>query len=193
MFDEAFRSAFAHSMIYEIGAFFDPNDPEVIAGACETKAQKKKVGYVNIKEDSGGLTKYGVAQNANPEIDVQNLDLAGAMEVYERKYWKLAKCDKLPSPVSLMHFDIAVNMGVGRAAKLLQIAVGVNPDGVIGPMTLNAVNCTNPRVILEKLSKAREDRYNSIVANNPSQSKFIKGWLRRNDEVTQYCLSKLPS
>jgi len=191
MASDAFKYAFAHAMIYEIGAFFNIDDPEVIAGLCETKEQKKKVGYVNIKEDTGGLTKYGVAKNANPEIDIQNLDLAGAMEVYERKYWNVAKCEQLVSPVSIMHFDCAVNMGTGRAAKFLQTAVGVEPDGAIGPKTIAAVNCTDPKVVIEKYAAAREARYNAIVAANASQAKFLKGWLRRNDEVKQYCLGKL--
>jgi len=188
MASDAFKAAFAHAMIYEIGAFFNVNDPETIAGLCETGAQKKKVGYVNIKEDTGGLTKYGVAKNANPEVDVQNLDLAGAMEIYERKYWIAAKCDQLQSPVSIMHFDCAVNMGVGRAAKFLQAAAGVTVDGAIGAKTIAAVDCTDPKVIIERYAAAREARYNAIVAANPSQAKFLKGWLRRNDEVKQYCL-----
>lgn len=191
MATDAFKAAFAHAMLYEIGAFFNVNDPEVIAGLCETKEQKKKVGYVNIKEDTGGLTKYGIAKNANPEVDVQNLNLAGAMEIYERKYWNVAKCEQLVYPVSIMHFDCAVNMGVGRAAKFLQQAVGAVQDGIIGPKTIDAVNCTNPAVVIEKYAAAREARYNGIVAANPSQAKFLNGWLRRNNEVKQYCLDKL--
>ena len=191
MVSEDFRFAFNHAMLYEIGSFFDPTDPEVIAGLCDTPVQKKKVGYVNIAEDSGGLTKYGIAKNPNPEVDVQNLNLEQAMEVYERKYWKVAKCDQIPFPVSIMHFDCAVNMGTGRAAKFLQTAVGVTPDGAIGQHTLDAISCTAPATIIEKYAEARADFYNAIVANKPSQAKFLKGWLRRNDEVKQYCLDKL--
>lgn len=190
-FTPEFEAAFHHAMIYEVGAFWDPSDPEVISGACETAAQRKKVGYVNIPEDTGGLTKYGVAQNPNPSVDVQNLDLKGAMEVYFKNYWLPSKCNLITIPIKIFHFDAAVNHGVGRAAKFLQQAVGVVVDGAIGPVTLAAVNKQEPAELIKKLSTARSDFYHSIVQNKPSQAKFLKGWLRRNNEVTQYSLESL--
>lgn len=190
-FTKEFLYAFNHSMLFEVGAFWNPNDPEVIAGLCQTKEQRRKVGYVNIPQDRGGLTKYGVAQNANPRVDVQNLNLAGAMRVYFDAYWTPAKCDQVPYPVQIMHFDAAVNHGVGTAAKMLQEAVGATPDGAIGPATLAKLQAMNPAELINRLNAIRVARFNRIVQRNPSQQMFLRGWLNRAAAVHKYTLAQL--
>lgn len=190
-FPREFIYAFDHSMLYEVGPWWNPNDPDVIRGACATKDQRRKVGYVNIAQDRGGLTKYGIAKNANPDVDVQNLDLSGAMDVFFRKYWLASKSDKIPFPIQIMHYDAAVNHGVGRATKMLQQAVGAKQDGIIGPATLARVNAMSPAQLAEALNKIRVDRFNAIVRNDPSQKIFLRGWLRRADEVYRFTKSML--
>lgn len=190
-FTKEFVYAFNHSMLFEVGGFWNPNDPEVIAGLCATREQRRKVGYVNIPQDRGGLTKYGVAQNANPRVDVQNLNLAGAMRVYFDSYWTPARCAQVPYPVQIMHFDAAVNHGVGTAIKMLQEAVGAVPDGAIGPVTLGKLQQMNPAELINRLNAIRVARFNRIVQRNPSQAMFLKGWLRRADEVHKYTLAQL--
>lgn len=190
-FTKEFLYAFNHTMLFEVGAFWNPNDPEVIAGLVETREQRRKVGFVNIPQDRGGLTKYGVAQNANPRVDVQNLNLAGAMRVYFDAYWTPARCNQIPYPVQIMHFDAAVNHGVGTAARMLQRAVGATPDGVIGPVTLAKLQAMPPAQIVDALHRIRVDRFNAIVRNDPSQQMFLRGWLRRANEVYQYTRSML--
>lgn len=190
-FSNEFISAFNHAMQFEVGPWWNPNDPETQSGACATAPQRKKTGYVNIVQDRGGLTKFGVAQNANPDVDVQNLNLAQAMQIYYNRYWLAGHCEKVPYPVQIMHFDACINHGVGRAAKMLQSAVGVNPDGAIGPMTIQAISRMNPRDLIEKLNSDRVNRFQSIVNNNESQRIFLRGWLNRAQAVYQYALSKL--
>ena len=188
---EDFIDALNHAMLYEVGAFWNPEDPDVIAGNYSTREQRKKIGYVNIPADRGGETKYGIAQNANPQIRVRDLDLVGAMEVYFQNYWLRGKCDKLPYPVSLIHFDGCVNHGIGRANKFLQRAVNVADDGVIGPGTLRAVSEMDPRQIIESISEQRSNFYHAIVKRDSSQGIFLKGWMRRIDEVTTFTLDSL--
>ncbi len=190
-FTKEFLYAFNHSMIFEVGGFWNPNDPEVIAGLSQTKEQRRKVGYVNIPQDRGGLTKYGVAQNANPRVDVQNLNLAGAMRVYFDSYWTTAKCAQIPYPVQIMHFDAAVNHGVGTAAKMLQEAVGVTADGAIGPATLSKMREIPPVELINRLNAIRVARFNRIVQRNPSQQMFLRGWLNRAAAVHKYTLAQL--
>lgn len=190
-FDRDFIDAFNHAMIYEVGSFWNPNDEDVIQGKFQTREQRQKVGYVNIPADRGGETKYGVAQKANPDINVRNLDLAGAMEVYFRDYWYVGKCFLLPYPVSLIHFDGCVNHGPRRAAKFLQQAVGVPTDSVIGNQTIDALDAMSYADAIKSISDQRVDFYNAIVRNDPSQKIFLKGWMRRITEVTEFCLNAL--
>lgn len=190
-FSAEYVYAFNHAMIYEVGGFWNPEDPDVIEGRMDTKDQRRKVGYVNIPEDKGGETKYGIARNANKDVDVRNLNLQETMEIYYDRYWLAGKCDKIPQVLAIIHFDGCVNHGVGRANKFLQQAVGVAADGVIGPATLAAINDGDESAMINEISLLRIDFYNAIVNRNPAQVKFLKGWLRRIDEVTDFTMSKL--
>lgn len=190
-FSDDFFYAFDHAMKYEVGSFWNPNDPDVQQGLIDTKEQRRKVGYVNIPQDRGGETKYGIAQKANPHVSVRDLDLLSAMDVYFNKYWLRGCCDQLPYPIPIIHFDGCVNHGVGRANKFLQRAVSVDADGDIGQITIDAVNAIDPRELIENISNIRTDFYNSIVERDPSQGMFLKGWMRRITEVTDFTLSTL--
>lgn len=73
--------------------------------------------------DSGKPTKYGIWKGANPDIDVENLTLDEAIEVYKVRYW-LAYLTMRPVYMSLDEaeiglavslFDAGVNCGVSRA------------------------------------------------------------------------------
>lgn len=188
---QQFLDAFNHAMIYEVGKFWNPSDPDVIAGRIDTKDQRRKVGYVNIPQDRGGETKYGIAQRANPEVNVRFLNLEGAIDVYERKYWRPSYSDRLHPVLAEVHFDAAVNHGVGRAARFLQRAAGVTEDGVIGRMTLAAINARGPEQMIRRLHEIRSGFYRSIVANDSTQARFLNGWMNRINEVTEYALNKL--
>jgi lysozyme family protein len=61
-----------------------------------------------------------------------------------------------------MHFDAAVNHGVGAAARMLQEAAGATIDGEIGPETLTAVRAMPVRELLERYAGIRRQRYRSL-------------------------------
>lgn len=187
MFSEDFVKAFNHAMIYEVGSWFDASNPIVQLGLVNNKANRAACGYVNDPADRGGETKFGIAQNANPDICVATLTLADAQKIYYDRYWLPAQCDKIASPLSLLHFDTAVNMGVGGAAKLLQAALGVTADGAIGPKTLAAIQkITDPSELCTKYLDLKQARYDAIVKANPTQAKFAKGWRLRNDDMRKF-------
>ena len=186
-FSKEFVYAFNHAMQYEIGAF-NPDDPDTQAGLISTKEQRRKVGYVNIKEDRGGETKYGIAKRANPNVDITNLALPEAMEIYYTKYWLAGSCDIMPHPLNVLHFDGCVNHGNGRAIQFLQAALGIMPQTTnVGPRTQSLIKTSNIKDVCSKICGQRENFYRSIVQRNPSQAVFLKGWLRRITEMRDYC------
>jgi lysozyme family protein len=189
--DTNFIAAVNHCLLYEVGPWFDPTDPDTIAGNIDTVQQRRKCGYVNIDGDSGGCTKYGISQRANPSVNVQELTLAQAQQIYHDSYWLASKCDRITIPVTIFYFDMVVNNGGGRAAKILQGCVGATQDGNVGPQTLAAVNSQDPTTLINAMHDARNARYNQIAQNDPSQEQFLAGWLRRSDEVRQFNLSQL--
>lgn len=89
--------------------------------------------------DPGGRTKWGIAHNEWPLIDLDSLTRQGAYDFYVKNFWIPCGGDKLPSPLDGFVFDAAVNEGLSVALQMLQKLVGVTPDGIWGPDTLKAV------------------------------------------------------
>jgi lysozyme family protein len=77
-------------------------------------------GYSNHPDDPGSITKYGISQRAHPNIDVPNLTIVQAKEIYLTLYWRRADCESVPWPMNLLVFDTAVNSGVTRATRWLR-------------------------------------------------------------------------
>ena len=144
-------------------------------------------GYVFNANDKGGETKYGISKRAYPNEDIKNLTLERAQEIYKRDYWNRCKCDQLPDCLSIAVFDFAVNSGTNRAIKLLQKALDVKADGIIGNQTIGAANRLNPRKTLDKYIDLRLSFVLNIVRKNPTQSVFLVGWTRRIERVKQFC------
>jgi len=185
-FSPAFIDAFKFSMRYEVGPFFDMNDPEVVQGLCATRTQRRKVGYVNIPEDRGGETKFGVAKNANPDLNIRLLTLEQAMEVYYDRYWMPVRAGAFPEIIGINLFDAAVNHGVRQAAKFLQRSVGTEPDGLIGNITIGATLEIEPIVVCERILDARSRLFNALANKYASQRKFLRGWMARVSSLREY-------
>ena len=180
-FDQAFNLV----MKSEVGPHWDPTDLDVIAGNHTTAKQRKKIGYVNIAGDRGGLTSYGIAQKPNPSVDVDSLDLAKVKAFYKRNYWGKCKCDLLPSCLEFAVFDAAVNHGVSRSIKLLQEIIGAKVDGNIGDQTLQLAHMAAPMLTPKDILAPRRAFYAALIERDPSQAKFAKGWEARCAHVQE--------
>jgi len=179
-----FEQAMNFTMKYEVGPWWNPDDPEVIAGLCSTKDQKRKTGYVNDPLDRGGETKYGIAKNSNANVDIVKLNLDEAKKIYEAKYWQVGKCNELPGKVAVAHFDACVNHGPKKAIQFLQRALGVSDDGDFGPATKTALGAALAREnVLNKMIAERRRFFSAVVQNNPSQQRFLTGWMNRCDDL----------
>src|SRR5581483_2022155 len=82
-------------------------------------------------------TWYGKARVATVQ-DIRDLTPSVVSPLYKAGYWDAVHADYLPKGVDLMVFDEAVNSGPRRAARMLQEALGVVRDGLVGPITINA-------------------------------------------------------
>jgi lysozyme family protein len=185
MYSDAFEAAINHAMLYEVGGGWKMT-PDVETGLISTPQQRKAVGYVNDPDDAGGETKFGIAKNANPETDITNLTWSQAKAIYYTKYWLLGACDKLSGRVGVLHLDGCINHGVGRASKFLQKALLVTEDGKIGAITINKANLADQIVLCNAICDNREQFYQDIVANKPTQKKFLAGWFRRIKEMRDF-------
>jgi len=101
-------------------------------------------GFVDHPDDPGGRTNQGVTQavydawrarRSLPQRDVKSIEDDEVRSLYETDYWIPPRCPVLPPELDLAQFDTAVNMGVRRAVRLLQTALGCAVDGVFGDET----------------------------------------------------------
>ena len=104
-------------------------------------------GLSNHPNDPGGLTQYGISQRSYPTLDIAALTLADAKALYQRDYWQPIHGDRLPAGLDLLMLDCAINQGTGTAIKLLQQALRIKDDGLIGPMTLKAAEVAMPELL----------------------------------------------
>lgn len=143
-------------------------------------------GYSNHPQDPGGATNLGITQRTldaarakHPAwglpADVRGLKRAQAARIYRADYWDAVRGDELPAAVALLAFDCAVNQGVSRANRLLQEAVDVTPDGIIGPRTLAAVREASQTTLIREYALARAFAY---IATG-RMTVFGRGWFRR--------------
>jgi lysozyme family protein len=125
--------------------------------------------------DPGGLTRWGISQNNHPDINISNLTLEDATEIYRNEYWKNCKCDEMPPMLAFVVFDMAVNQGVGVAIRDLQKLLSVKVDGIIGPETIGAiVGNTNIGKLVISLTTERIYRY---IATG--KTVYMRGWVKR--------------
>lgn len=97
-----------------------------------------------------------------------------AKDIYRRKYWR-PWMDTLPYSVAFQVFDASVNSGERQTAKWLQRAAGVKDDGVVGPVTLEAVGKADPMKMAALFCAERLEFLTAL----PTWSTFGKGWARR--------------
>lgn len=136
--------------------------------------------------DPGGATMKGVTLAVYKEYlgrdatkdELRNIPQEHLLNLYKTRYWDKAKCDDLATGLDLVVFDLAVNGGVGRAAKILQKCVGAVEDGAIGPKTLDLVKRVPAKQMIIRFSEQRRMFYKSL----PTFQTFGRGWLRRTDE-----------
>ena len=149
------------------------------------KVLEHEGGYVNDPKDLGGETKYGITKRFYPDIDIKNLTIEQAKEIYKKDYWDRNKVESLPQNLWHIYFDMCVNFGRRGAVKVLQQAANsknrnkIEVDGGLGPMTLKAIQ----NISLDRVRAYRVLRFANIVIDKPNQEKFWLGWFRRALEV----------
>ena len=155
-------------------------------------------GYVDDPDDSGGATKYGISLiflsniykkgtlwadiNKDGKVDKNDIVLLNieiAKKIYEQAFW--LKVKMIPyTNLAIKVFDAGVNIGMKKAIQLLQRILSVAEDGIIGPITLEAIKKFNKNMLMEKYIEALCGYYYTITyCNRPRFDKFIKGWLNR--------------
>lgn len=144
-------------------------------GAAVAQVLRHEGEYVDDSSDRGGVTRFGISAAAYPNLDIAGLTRTQAVEIYRRDYWERHRIDRIEHPVlAAKVFDVAVNVGPGRAIRWLQQAANAPQDGYLGPLTAVAVNEAEPLALLGRFLGLATKYY--IALEN---KRFERGWIRR--------------
>lgn len=148
-------------------------------------------GYSDNPDDKGGETKFGISKNSYPRLNIANLTLAEAKEIYKKDFWIANRYDEInDQEIAKQIFDLAVNCGAKTSNKILQQAynflvnclesnsISLIADGCVGDRTLDAVNSFitegQNAIFLIVIERIAADYYNGL-----RKQIFINGWLNR--------------
>ena len=147
---------------------------------------------VDNPADPGGLTKYGISSRYHPDVDIANLTLEEAIRIYSRDYWTVLNCDAIRLVRARWKlFDMGVNLGTATAAILTQKILGVPIDGIVGMVTVGALNLCGDYELAVKLGFAQARHYGERVVESPANLVFLRGWLNRASDVGDDLILKM--
>lgn len=146
-----------------------------------------EAGYCNHPEDPGGPTMRGIAWNYNADYlkkvfgfktsaDIKKLTADQAKQVYYDRYWLPSGGRGLTDvDLAYIHFDMAVNCGVGAAAKTLR-KLSINPKNYDGS------GGKNRSVFLQLFLEYTAQRL-SYYTHCRNRDAFLEGWVNRIVQV----------
>lgn len=150
--------------------------------------------YVNDPDDPGGPTKFGIAWNFNRAAlakigiatveQLKEMTTDQAKQIYYDKYFRACGANLIPDKrLAYIHFDAAVNCGVGTAAKFM-FRLSKNPKDFEGGGKNGELWF---RLILEYVQQ-REWYYTHCKNND----KYIDGWINRLSRIIGDLLAMKP-
>ena len=158
-------------------------------------------GFVDDPADPGGATKFGVSLrtlralgdlafdlDVDGDLDADDIkaltpEAAGAF--YRKHFWDRYGYGTIHDlHLAAKLFDLAVNMGPGPAHRCLQRALRacrqpVTEDGILGPVTRQAVNAAEFLGLFPALKSEAAGFYRALAASDPARQKWLSGWLNR--------------
>ncbi len=127
-------------------------------------------GFVDNKNDRGGRTNKGITQRTfdaynkktnRPIKDVKYITKDEADEIYYKEYYLASGADKIKDKnLRYLHYDSAINHGVGRAKKFLEQSGGD----------------------FDRYMTIRNNFYDSL-AKDQEQKEFYNGWKNRTKGI----------
>lgn len=158
-------------------------------------------GYQDYATDPGNFNSLGQLVGTNWGIsapvyedwigrpptrqDMEGMSKEEARQIYRSKYWDRIRGDEIHSQeVANVFLDGHVNHG-RSGIRMMQKVVNVDQDGVVGPITLAAINSRPPDSVVRQYIQERENLYYWLAENREGMAMFLNGWLNRLDMFRQ--------
>ncbi len=174
-----------------------PENPSLMAQfqTAYDIVRRHEGGFQKMPEDSGNYNSRGQLVGTNwginaqvyenylkrppTEQDMRAMPRPTALVIFKQLYWDRIKGDEIrDQQVANILFDGHVNHG-RWGIQMMQGVLGLTRDGIVGPMTLSAINRANPFTLFNAYKKARIAGYHDLVRRRPKDQRFLKGWLIR--------------
>jgi len=146
--------------------------------------------YSNDPDDRGGATRFGLSEKYLRGIGyegvVEELTESSALSIYYSTLYDAYKLSRIEDwSVRTKLLDVMVNFGANTGISIFQNSVNeygkfhIKVDGILGKKTVYAINNTTSKLLLEKVKEISAQEYIDICISNPTQIKFLKGWMKR--------------
>lgn len=134
-------------------------------------------------------TKWGISAATYPDLDIVNMSREEAKLIYFTDWWERMGMRYWPEALSYQMFDAAINHGMQAANRMLQRALSVDDDGIIGPRTLEALQKAHQDDLLKLFLAERLE----FFTNLGTFADFGKGWARRIAQNLRYAAKDTPN
>lgn len=158
----------------------------------------KAKGIANDPDDRGGATLVGITIGTYREYyrksgcktpttaDLINLSYTEWCCIFRSMFWNRWKADEIQNQkVAEMLVDWVWTSGK-YGITLPQKLLGVKADGIVGSVTLAAVNGHDANLLFKQLKTERIAYTERICQTRPANMKFRDGWLRRINSLEKF-------
>ena len=155
----------------------------------------RKTGWADDPSDLGGQTMIGITLSTytnycyrkgypKPTADrLKNISFQHWRDVLKTLFWDKWRADEIDNQsIASILFDWVWASG-GYGIKLPQKILGVKQDGIVGPITIEAVNSRDPKELFEAIKAERIAFIDRICQSRPANNKFKNGWLNRINDI----------
>ena len=157
----------------------------------------RRTGWARDPLDRGGATMCGVTiatfrhwarlrcwNHTATEDELRNLSFAQWLDILQTLFWDRWQADRIRSQALANLLVDWVWASGTPGITIPQRVLGVKVDGIVGEQTLAAINNANESALFTRLQRERLAFVDRIVARDPSQRKWIRGWKRRIRAIT---------
>jgi lysozyme family protein len=127
-------------------------------------------------------TKYGISAARFPELDIENLTVAAAEEIYRAQYWFYDGINSQTFANKLA--DLGVLFGPPAVISVLQTTLHpIDPTqpitGKFGPTTLAHVNQAGESSLMQDFTANMATHAFNVATAHPEDRAFLKNWVGR--------------
>ena len=146
-------------------------------GWVEIDKYLKMYNLYNIKE---AKLKKEVLQDLSVKF-YRNSELKEQVKAfYKKEFWDKFWGDKIFNfDIANLIFIFGVNVGIKTAIKKAQEVVGTENDGIVGNITLKALNGFSPLKFVQEYKRLQIAYYTQLAKANSKYERFFQGWLNR--------------